>query len=213
MEEELRDMKAHKAYYNMLHFVSDAQQGIPKLCPCGSITKEFVDEEDTYDYLPGKIYFICKDYQNDGLHFRQPWVMGGQQEIERLKQRFHEQEKLLRECDAQVKMMLQRVSELERLCNAYTELNDPVVQRQRFADQLKDRQSGDDEAMALDETFCNALEYGLAPTGGWGLGIDRLAMLLTDSQNIKEVILFPAMRPQDDPASVKGSLQPEKKGE
>ncbi|PPS08442.1 hypothetical protein GOBAR_AA12199 [Gossypium barbadense] len=82
------------------------------------------------------------------------------------------------------------------LCNAYTELNDPVVQRQRFAEQLKglfliemleyqDRQSGDDEAMALDETFCTALEYGLPPTGGWGLGIDRLAMLLTDSQNIK----------------------------
>ncbi|KAG7029817.1 Lysine--tRNA ligase, cytoplasmic [Cucurbita argyrosperma subsp. argyrosperma] len=71
------------------------------------------------------------------------------------------------------------------VCNAYTELNDPVVQRQRFAEQLKDRQSGDDEAMALDETFCTALEYGLPPTGGWGMGIDRLAMLLTDSQNIK----------------------------
>ncbi|XP_031373889.1 LOW QUALITY PROTEIN: lysine--tRNA ligase, cytoplasmic-like [Punica granatum] len=90
------------------------------------------------------------------------------------------------------------------LCNAYTELNDPVVQRQRFADQLKDRQSGDDEAMALDETFCTALEYGLPPTGGWGLGIDRLAMLLTDSQNIKEVLLFPAMKPQDEPPSAKG---------
>uniref|UniRef100_A0A0D6R2Q6 Lysine--tRNA ligase n=1 Tax=Araucaria cunninghamii TaxID=56994 RepID=A0A0D6R2Q6_ARACU len=84
------------------------------------------------------------------------------------------------------------------LCNAYTELNDPVVQRERFADQLKDRQSGDDEAMALDETFCTALEYGLPPTGGWGMGIDRLAMILTDSQNIKEVLLFPAMRPQED---------------
>ncbi|KAL9277846.1 hypothetical protein ACSQ67_024936 [Phaseolus vulgaris] len=83
------------------------------------------------------------------------------------------------------------------LCNAYTELNDPVVQRQRFSEQLKDRQSGDDEAMALDETFCTALEYGLPPTGGWGLGIDRLTMLLTDSQNIKEVLLFPAMKPQD----------------
>ncbi|KHN48163.1 Lysine--tRNA ligase, partial [Glycine soja] len=83
------------------------------------------------------------------------------------------------------------------LCNAYTELNDPVVQRQRFAEQLKDRQSGDDEAMAFDETFCTALEYGLPPTGGWGLGIDRLTMLLTDSQNIKEVLLFPAMKPQD----------------
>ncbi|XP_076896788.1 lysine--tRNA ligase-like [Bidens hawaiensis] len=84
------------------------------------------------------------------------------------------------------------------LANAYTELNDPVVQRQRFADQLKDRQSGDDEAMALDETFCTALEYGLPPTGGWGLGIDRLTMLLTNSQNIKEVLLFPAMKPQDE---------------
>ncbi|KAL6191718.1 hypothetical protein ACLB2K_038108 [Fragaria x ananassa] len=84
------------------------------------------------------------------------------------------------------------------VCNAYTELNDPVAQRQRFADQLKDRASGDDEAMALDETFCTALEYGLPPTGGWGLGVDRLCMLLTDSQNIKEVLLFPAMKPQDD---------------
>ncbi|CAJ2637772.1 lysine--tRNA ligase, cytoplasmic [Trifolium pratense] len=82
------------------------------------------------------------------------------------------------------------------VCNAYTELNDPVVQRQRFAEQLKDRQSGDDEAMLIDETFCTALEYGLPPTGGWGLGIDRLTMLLTDSQNIKEVLLFPAMKPQ-----------------
>ncbi|GAB2252778.1 hypothetical protein Droror1_Dr00005625 [Drosera rotundifolia] len=84
------------------------------------------------------------------------------------------------------------------LCNAYTELNDPVVQRQRFAEQLKDKQSGDDEAMALDEGFITALEYGLPPTGGWGLGIDRLTMLLTDSQNIKEVLLFPAMKPQDE---------------
>ncbi|GMP39721.1 hypothetical protein CsSME_00010441 [Camellia sinensis var. sinensis] len=87
------------------------------------------------------------------------------------------------------------------VCNAYTELNDPVVQRQRFADQLKDRQSGDDEAMALDETFCMALEYGLPPTGGWGLGIDRLTMMMTDSQNIKEVLLFPAMKPQDEPSA------------
>ncbi|KAL5703758.1 lysine--tRNA ligase [Ranunculus cassubicifolius] len=87
------------------------------------------------------------------------------------------------------------------VCNAYTELNDPVVQRERFAEQLKDRQSGDDEAMALDETFCTALEYGLPPTGGWGLGIDRIAMLFTDSQNIKEVLLFPAMKPQDEPTS------------
>ncbi|KAF9601813.1 hypothetical protein IFM89_023344 [Coptis chinensis] len=72
------------------------------------------------------------------------------------------------------------------VCNAYTELNDPVEQRDRFAEQLKDRQLGDDEAMALDETFCTSLEYGLPPTAaGWGLGIDRLTMLLTESPNIK----------------------------
>ncbi|KAG2316441.1 hypothetical protein Bca52824_019563 [Brassica carinata] len=93
-------MKAHKAYYNMLHAVADAQQGIPKLCPCGSITKEIVDEEDTYEYLPGKRYFICKDFENDGLHFRQPWVKDMQEEVERLKLRVYEQEKLLRESTA-----------------------------------------------------------------------------------------------------------------
>nr|GFC10012.1 lysine--tRNA ligase [Tanacetum cinerariifolium] len=60
-----------------------------------------------------------------------------------------------------------------------------LVQRQRFAEQLKDRQSGDDEVMAIDEAFITTLEYGLPPTAGWGLGIDRLSMLLTDSLNIK----------------------------
>ncbi|CAN7067521.1 unnamed protein product, partial [Brassica rapa subsp. trilocularis] len=83
-------MKAHKAYISMVDFVAEAQQGIPKLCPCGSITKEPVDEEDTYDYLPGKRYFICKDFENDGLHFRQPWVTGVTEEVERLKLRVHE---------------------------------------------------------------------------------------------------------------------------
>ncbi|KAM0828637.1 hypothetical protein ACQ4PT_067396 [Festuca glaucescens] len=82
------------------------------------------------------------------------------------------------------------------VCNAYTELNDPLVQRQRFEEQLMNRQLGDDEAMALDEAFCTALEYGLPPTGGWGSGIDHIVMLLTDSQNIKEVLLFPPMKPQ-----------------
>ena len=57
--------------------------------------------------------------------------------------------------------------------------------------------SGDDEAMFLDENFCTALEYGLPPTGGWGMGIDRLAMFLTDSNNIKEVLFFPAMKPEE----------------
>lgn len=84
----------------------------------------------------------------------------------------------------------------KEICNAYTELNNPFVQRQRFEEQAKDRAAGDEEAQLIDEVFCNALEHGLPPTGGWGIGIDRLTMMLTDSQNIKEVLLFPAMKPE-----------------
>jgi len=84
----------------------------------------------------------------------------------------------------------------KEVCNAYTELNNPHIQRERFAQQAKDKdQFGDDEAQIIDETFCTSLEYGLPPTGGWGMGIDRLCMMLSDSINIKEVILFPAMKP------------------
>eukprot|EP00026_Physarum_polycephalum_P005126 Phypoly_transcript_05154.p1 GENE.Phypoly_transcript_05154~~Phypoly_transcript_05154.p1 ORF type:complete len:590 (+),score=130.50 Phypoly_transcript_05154:207-1976(+) len=85
------------------------------------------------------------------------------------------------------------------ICNAYTELNNPYVQRERFEIQAKDKELGDDEAQLIDETFCTSLEYGLPPTGGWGMGIDRFVMLLSDKANIKEVILFPAMKPQDQP--------------
>ncbi|XP_063266511.1 lysine--tRNA ligase isoform X1 [Prinia subflava] len=85
----------------------------------------------------------------------------------------------------------------KEVCNAYTELNDPFRQRQLFEDQAKAKAAGDDEAMFIDENFCTALEYGLPPTAGWGMGIDRLTMFLTDSNNIKEVLLFPAMKPED----------------
>uniref|UniRef100_A0A1L8DFK5 Lysine--tRNA ligase n=1 Tax=Nyssomyia neivai TaxID=330878 RepID=A0A1L8DFK5_9DIPT len=85
----------------------------------------------------------------------------------------------------------------KEICNAYTELNDPVVQRERFAQQAADKAAGDDEAQLVDENFCTALEYGLPPTGGWGMGIDRLTMFLTDANNIKEVLFFPAMKPDD----------------
>ncbi|KAK9822199.1 hypothetical protein WJX81_002806 [Elliptochloris bilobata] len=84
----------------------------------------------------------------------------------------------------------------QEVCNAYTELNDPITQRERFAEQAKAKSAGDDEAMYVDEAYCTALEYGLPPTGGWGMGIDRMTMLLTDTINIKEVLLFPAMRPE-----------------
>merc|ERR1719322_1590639 len=86
----------------------------------------------------------------------------------------------------------------KEFANAYTELNDPAVQRRTFEQQAKDKGAGDDEAMFFDEGFCTALEYGLPPTGGWGMGIDRLCMFFTDSNNIKEIILFPAMKPDDN---------------
>lgn len=84
------------------------------------------------------------------------------------------------------------------VCNAYTELNNPMVQRERFMEQAKQAKQGDDEAQVMDEDFCTAMEYGLAPTGGWGMGIDRMCMFLSNKWNIKEVLLFPAMRPTDD---------------
>ncbi|KAI0001355.1 lysyl-tRNA synthetase [Russula compacta] len=83
----------------------------------------------------------------------------------------------------------------KEFCNAYTELNDPFEQRARFEEQVRQKAQGDDEAQDIDETFVDALEHGLPPTGGWGIGIDRLVMFLTNSTNIKEVLLFPAMKP------------------
>jgi lysyl-tRNA synthetase class 2 len=84
----------------------------------------------------------------------------------------------------------------KEIANAYSELNDPIDQRERFEEQVKLMERGDDEAMFIDHDFLRALEYGMPPTAGIGIGIDRLAMLMTNNVSIQDVLFFPQMRPE-----------------
>jgi lysyl-tRNA synthetase class 2 len=102
------------------------------------------------------------------------------------------------------------------IANGFSELNDPEDQRQRFESQLKERERGDEEAHQMDENYINALSYGMPPAGGVGLGVDRLAMLFTDSHTIRDVILFPLLRPEktsvtEDNEAVASAEKTEKK--
>ncbi|MTI39143.1 lysine--tRNA ligase [Fulvivirga lutimaris] len=87
----------------------------------------------------------------------------------------------------------------KEICNAFSELNDPIDQRQRFQEQLELGKRGDEEAMTLDEDFLRALEYGMPPTAGLGIGIDRLSMIMTNSNSIQDVLFFPQMKPENKP--------------
>jgi lysyl-tRNA synthetase class 2 len=92
----------------------------------------------------------------------------------------------------------------KEIANAYSELNDPIDQRDRFEEQVRLQERGDDEAMFIDHDFLRALEYGMPPTAGIGIGIDRLTMLMTNQSSIQEVLFFPQMRPETQ-ASAEGS--------
>ncbi len=84
----------------------------------------------------------------------------------------------------------------KEVCNAYSELNDPIDQRERLEEQARLRERGDDEAMGVDEDFLRAIEFGMPPTAGIGIGIDRLTMLITGQESIRDVIFFPTMKPE-----------------
>jgi len=96
----------------------------------------------------------------------------------------------------------------KELANAYTELNDPKIQREMFTAQALDQAKGDGEAQLKDETFCQSLEFGLPPTAGWGLGIDRLVMFLANKYNIREVLTFPLMKDIEDVVNDEGKKEP-----
>ncbi|KAG2293171.1 hypothetical protein Bca52824_039840 [Brassica carinata] len=93
--EERRNSKSQKDHINMLSYVSDSEYGIPRRCPCGGRIIDEVRRKDDYDTLPGKRFFTCKNYEADGLHYRQPWVIGVQEEIERLTKRVGEAEEVM----------------------------------------------------------------------------------------------------------------------
>ncbi|KAL0761798.1 hypothetical protein Bca101_077948 [Brassica carinata] len=124
--EERREMKRQKEYYNMVGYVCDSEYGIPRRCLCGSTIIDEVRGKEDYDTLPGKRFFTCKNYEDDGLHYRHPWVFGVQEEIERLTTRVEEAEQVIKlvanlnkqieTLEEHVQILTVKVADLEKVC-------------------------------------------------------------------------------------------------
>jgi lysyl-tRNA synthetase class 2 len=140
------------------------------------------------DYGPGKLILEIYEKTTEGAQWAPVFVTDYPQEVSPLARSHRELPGMVERFEA--------IIAGRELCNAFSELVDPVDQRERLVAQAHQADSGDAEAMGIDDDYVRALEYGLPPTGGLGIGIDRLLMLLADVQTVRDVILFPTLRPE-----------------